>query len=107
MIGDNPKSDICGANAMGGRWKSILVRTGCFQSNAANDAEFPAFYVAPSVFEAIQMIIEQHQIGQSNNQQPRARIGSVVYGSVKPDDQIERESQRQGQQLIDDVTMLQ
>lgn len=28
MIGDNPKSDIRGANAA--KWKSILVRTGVF-----------------------------------------------------------------------------
>ena len=29
MIGDNPKSDIRGANNAG--WKSILVRTGVFK----------------------------------------------------------------------------
>ena len=32
MIGDNPKSDIAGANAKG--WTSILVRTGVFDENA-------------------------------------------------------------------------
>ena len=31
MIGDNPKSDIAGAIAMG--WTSILVKTGCFNPN--------------------------------------------------------------------------
>ena len=29
-IGDNPKSDIRGANRFGGKWKSVLVRTGIF-----------------------------------------------------------------------------
>ena len=32
MIGDNPRSDIAGANAKG--WVSILVRTGVFDANA-------------------------------------------------------------------------
>jgi len=36
-IGDNPTSDIRGANAAGERWRSILVRTGVFDSAAAND----------------------------------------------------------------------
>jgi len=30
MIGDNPKSDIAGANAKG--WTSILVRSGVFNA---------------------------------------------------------------------------
>jgi ribonucleotide monophosphatase NagD (HAD superfamily) len=34
MIGDNPKSDIAGANKKG--WTSILVRTGVFKG-ADND----------------------------------------------------------------------
>jgi len=35
MIGDNPASDIRGANAIG--WPSFLVRTGVFR-DADNDA---------------------------------------------------------------------
>ena len=31
-IGDNPKSDIRGANSAGGPWHSVLVRTGVFSS---------------------------------------------------------------------------
>ena len=36
-IGDNPTSDIRGANAAGERWRSVLVRTGVFRSEAEND----------------------------------------------------------------------
>ena len=48
MIGDNPKSDIAGANGNG--WVSILVRTGVFDPKAAtskdgNDIEHPATHV--------------------------------------------------------------
>ena len=46
-IGDNPLSDIKGANDMG--WFSILVRTGCFQSVEDNDRTNPAKLVCPSV----------------------------------------------------------
>ena len=31
MIGDNPKSDIKGANMMGEKWSSILVKSGVFK----------------------------------------------------------------------------
>lgn len=41
MIGDNPKSDIRGANNIG--WISILVRTGIFKGE--NDIVDPATYV--------------------------------------------------------------
>ena len=40
-IGDNPKSDIRGANGFGGIWKSVLVRSGIFQGKE-NDEEDPA-----------------------------------------------------------------
>ena len=49
MIGDNPKSDIAGAKAKG--WVSILVKTGCFDPNDAqnsvngNDKVHPATHV--------------------------------------------------------------
>lgn len=53
MIGDNPKSDIDGANRRG--WTSILVRTGVFQGEE-NDKEHPATYVVKDFEEAIQLI---------------------------------------------------
>ena len=37
MIGDNPDTDIKGANEAGGRWKSVLTRSGVYQ-----DAQFVA-----------------------------------------------------------------
>ena len=42
MIGDNPKSDIKGANMKG--WVSILVKTGVFKG-PENDAENPATHI--------------------------------------------------------------
>lgn len=56
-VGDNPKSDIQGANAQG--WFSILVRTGCFV-DAENDAENPAKHVCQDITEAIQFILKRH-----------------------------------------------
>ena len=60
MIGDNPKSDIAGANAKG--WISILVRTGVFDPKAAsstklgNDKENPATHVVENFEEAVDLI---------------------------------------------------
>jgi len=53
MIGDNPKSDIRGANKAG--FVSILTRTGVFQGEI-NDPEDPATYVVQNIYEAIQLI---------------------------------------------------
>lgn len=54
MIGDNPESDISGANKTEG-WKSVLVRTGVFRGED-NDKEFPADYVVDDIKEAIKLI---------------------------------------------------
>jgi ribonucleotide monophosphatase NagD (HAD superfamily) len=54
-IGDNPKSDIRGANRAGGHWRSVLVRTGVFQGGE-NDAEDPADFVVRDVLEAVRLI---------------------------------------------------
>lgn len=49
MIGDNPNSDIAGANAKG--WTSILVKTGVFKEDDpensvnGNDKKHPATHV--------------------------------------------------------------
>ncbi|KAL6070064.1 HAD-superfamily hydrolase [Balamuthia mandrillaris] len=56
-IGDNPLSDIKGANQAG--WFSILTRTGCFQSSEDNDRNHPAQFVCPSVVEAIDFILSR------------------------------------------------
>ena len=59
MIGDNPHSDIAGANAKG--WVSILVKTGVFLVDAetsehGNDKTHPATYVVENFKEAIALI---------------------------------------------------
>ncbi|GAM23853.1 hypothetical protein SAMD00019534_070280, partial [Acytostelium subglobosum LB1] len=58
-IGDNPQSDIMGANRLEHEgWVSILVRTGVFKGD--NDAKNPAKHVVDNVYEAIQLIRKQH-----------------------------------------------
>ena len=55
-IGDNPKSDIRGANKCGNHWTSILVRTGVF-TGMGNDDDDPADVVVEDVLDAIKYII--------------------------------------------------
>lgn len=57
MVGDNPKSDIAGANAYG--WQSILVRTGVFRGEKLNDDENPAHFVADNVLTAVKWALEK------------------------------------------------
>ncbi len=58
-VGDNPKSDIQGANAAGDHWHSILVKTGLFPSHGKeNDHEHPANHVCDSIVEAIDYILK-------------------------------------------------
>ena len=57
MIGDNPETDIAGANAKG--WVSILVKTGVFDVNESvngNDKEHPAAHVVENFEEAVKLI---------------------------------------------------
>ena len=56
MVGDNPRSDIRGANAAGAPWHSVLVRTGVFRGGE-NDADDPAKTVVAGVKEAIDMVL--------------------------------------------------
>jgi HAD superfamily hydrolase (TIGR01450 family) len=56
MIGDNPRSDIRGANAAGAPWHSVLVRTGVFRGGD-NDPDDPAKSVLPSVREAVDLAL--------------------------------------------------
>lgn len=60
MVGDNPASDIAGANGFG--WESILVRTGVFRGKDENDA-------------AHKPTIIQHNVLVS----PDARLGPVAH----------------------------
>ena len=60
MIGDNPESDIAGANAK--NWTSILVKTGVFKpddpvtSQNGNDRNHPATHVVETFKDAIELI---------------------------------------------------
>ncbi|KJE96243.1 HAD-superfamily subfamily IIA hydrolase [Capsaspora owczarzaki ATCC 30864] len=57
-VGDNPLSDIKGANTAG--WHSILVRTGCF-TGPGNHDEHPATHVCHGVKEALDWILSQER----------------------------------------------
>jgi ribonucleotide monophosphatase NagD (HAD superfamily) len=63
-IGDNPRSDIRGANAAGENWKSILVRTGVYNDNniqdkldIENSSDKPSI-ILDNVLKAVEWIIE-------------------------------------------------
>lgn len=61
-IGDNPKSDIRGANHAGSHWRSVLVRTGVFQGKEGdNDPQDPADFVVQDVLEAVQLLVNLQQ----------------------------------------------
>ncbi|RIA84113.1 HAD-like domain-containing protein [Glomus cerebriforme] len=57
-VGDNPSSDIAGANRAG--WTSILVRTGIF-SGKVNDHINPAKHVADNVLHAVEWMFSQEE----------------------------------------------
>ncbi|CAO3678281.1 unnamed protein product [Umbelopsis vinacea] len=58
-VGDNPSSDIAGANAYG--WTSILVKTGIFEGKG-NSAEFPANLVCEDVEEAVHWALREEGV---------------------------------------------
>jgi HAD superfamily hydrolase (TIGR01456 family) len=58
MVGDNPETDIKGANDFGGKWKSVLVRTGV-HNKPGNDPTNPATHVADHVGAAVEWILQQ------------------------------------------------
>ena len=61
MVGDNPQTDIAGANGAGERWSSVLVRTGVFGANArtppTNDPHHPADLVVGDVLDAVHAFV--------------------------------------------------
>ena len=72
-LGDNPASDVRGANAAGGPWRSVLVRTGVWKGTkrkeggsssvyerAENDERDPAHFVCEDAAEAIDMILRSN-----------------------------------------------
>lgn len=60
-IGDNPKSDIRGANNCGDQWTSILVRTGVFDG-MGNDEDDPAEVVVDDILNAVKYIIKDKSL---------------------------------------------
>ncbi|KAG0704737.1 HAD hydrolase [Suillus ampliporus] len=56
MVGDNPESDIAGANAAG--WKSILVRTGVYDPRRGPPSHRPT-HETEDVAEAVRWALEQ------------------------------------------------
>ena len=57
MIGDNPDSDIDGANRRG--WVSILVKTGIFNAEKEeNSSRHPAKYVVNDMEAAVKLIYQ-------------------------------------------------
>lgn len=65
MVGDNPLSDIKGANDAG--WKSILVRTGMFSSPLPNDVTNPASFVFDTVGDAVEKILSNEMLSISTS----------------------------------------
>lgn len=59
-IGDNPASDIRGANAAGSHWTSVLVKTGIFKGEDNDDID-RADIVMEDIYEAVQYIIRNYQ----------------------------------------------
>lgn len=57
MVGDNPASDIAGANSYG--WESILVQTGVFRGSRPEEAEHKPTVVARDVLEGIKWALKR------------------------------------------------
>uniref|UniRef100_A0A7S2XXA8 Uncharacterized protein n=1 Tax=Fibrocapsa japonica TaxID=94617 RepID=A0A7S2XXA8_9STRA len=69
-IGDNPQSDIRGANGAGDDWISVLVHTGIFrpeQEGCDNCPENPAQIVAKDVSEAVSLILAREGYPQEDS----------------------------------------
>jgi len=61
-VGDNPKADIAGALQAQGRGRpyvAMLVKTGVFSGDKANDEEFPADVVVEDVDAAVQAALHR------------------------------------------------
>ncbi|GAA5823187.1 hypothetical protein JCM11251_007515 [Rhodosporidiobolus azoricus] len=57
MVGDNPASDIAGANSFG--WESILLQTGVFRGSKPEEAEHVPTVVKRDVLEGIKWALER------------------------------------------------
>jgi HAD superfamily hydrolase (TIGR01456 family) len=61
MVGDNPESDIAGANGYtsprGTQWKSVLVMTGVWDGKSTMSGKAKPDFIAKDVREAVEMIV--------------------------------------------------
>ena len=70
-VGDNPESDIAGANAAGDHWTSVMVRTGMFTGSDNHDVH-PADVVVGDVGDALAWILNAEEgAGEGNTQYRR------------------------------------
>lgn len=58
MVGDNPASDIIGANNYG--WKSMLVRTGVYRDEDKPNLITTPDHITDNVLDAVNLVIEKH-----------------------------------------------
>ncbi|KAL1630706.1 hypothetical protein SLS54_000577 [Diplodia seriata] len=67
MVGDNPESDIRGANMyespLGTDWKSVLVQTGVYQ--AGSEPAWKPTTIVKDVYEAVRYAVEDSKWGRS------------------------------------------
>ncbi|GAA5991001.1 hypothetical protein JCM5350_002006 [Sporobolomyces pararoseus] len=61
MVGDNPRSDIAGANAFG--WESILLKTGVFRGSKREEAEHVPTVLKDDVWEGVKWALEREGEG--------------------------------------------
>ncbi|GAA6046971.1 hypothetical protein JCM3770_003457 [Rhodotorula araucariae] len=71
MVGDNPASDIAGANAYG--WESILVQTGVFRGTRPEQAEHVPTTVQPDVLEGVKWALRREGDAEAVSHIPPAR----------------------------------
>ncbi|GJN92455.1 hypothetical protein Rhopal_005485-T1 [Rhodotorula paludigena] len=71
MVGDNPASDIAGANGYG--WESILVQTGVFRGSKPEEAEHVPTVVKRDVLEGIKWALEREGEGDAVSHVPPAQ----------------------------------
>lgn len=71
MVGDNPASDIAGANAYG--WESILVQTGVFRGARPDEADHVPTVVKRDVLEGVKWALEREGDAEAVSHVPQAK----------------------------------
>ncbi|GAA5986125.1 hypothetical protein JCM10908_006420 [Rhodotorula pacifica] len=79
MLGDNPASDIAGANAYG--WESILVQTGVFKGSRAEEAgDHVPKVVARDVLEGVNWALKREGEAEAVSRIPDEEEGICEHG---------------------------